>query len=381
MTLMVKQNWWEAVRLPTADSHFNVNWAISAFSTMALAGGETCRKRWLTASLKDGVTPADWIKSWEEKFPDLRLLEEDLTSRQFGGHKDEESVWLYGNGNMAIVLEFDGDRKMEMGCYGTDLTAVNNVLTWFTENTTKVIPTGRVHVMVTTEDGPAFTSMGVGGETLLRDNYSDEVLRGYDRVVHDLTAKEPAGRVAIFSGKPGTGKTFLIRGLLNEIKDAIMVLVPANLIAQLGQPGMIPALVELHKERDEKPMIFIIEDADEVLATRMGDNMSAVSAVLNLGDGILGKLLDIRIVATTNAAHQDLDEAIMRPGRLSASVQVGPLPYEKALAVFERLAPGRELERGKHTLAEIYQKARDAGWVPAGTKQAMGFQASEEEEP
>ena len=128
-------------------------------------------------------------------------------------------------------------------------------------------------------------------------------------------------------------------------------------------------------------MVFIIEDADEVLAPRQGDNMSAVSVMLNLGDGILGKLLDVRIVATTNAHRQELDEAIMRPGRLSASVAVGPVPYEKAKAIFERLAPGKELKEKAYTLAEIYSKARDEGWEPPKLdKRKMGFGAQEDED-
>lgn len=373
MPVLTKQNWWEAVRLPASDSHFNPNWAITSFSVQALAGGSPSRKRWMTASLKDEVKIADWIATWEKEFPDLGLIEEAISPP---GTKDDESIWYYGTGNLFVRLEFDGDRKMELGVYGTNLERVNAVLEYFKANTTKTIPSGRVHVLVTTQDGPAFSSMGIGGEELIRDNYSDEVLRGYDRIVQDLTADLPAGRVAILNGKPGTGKTFLVRGLLSEVKDCIMVLVPASLIAQLAQPGMIPALVELHKENDGKAMIFIIEDADEVLAPRMGDNMSAVSAVLNLGDGILGKLLDIRIVATTNAHRADMDDAIMRPGRLSASVLVGPLPYEKALSVFLRLAPGESLEPGSYTLAEIYSKARDNGWVPPPTKKAVGFESN-----
>jgi ATP-dependent 26S proteasome regulatory subunit len=196
-----------------------------------------------------------------------------------------------------------------------------------------------------------------------------------------MNADQPRGRVAILNGEPGTGKTFLVRGLLNDIKDAVMVIVPANLVVQLAQPGMIPALVELHKDSGERPIIFLIEDADEVLATRMGDNMSAVSAVLNLGDGILGKLLDIRLICTTNAKHQDLDAAIMRPGRLSAHVSVDALPYEKAQVVYRRLL-GAEAELPRHreyTLAEIYQMAFDKGWKPAKETKKVGFTSELEE--
>jgi len=233
--------------------------------------------------------------------------------------------------------------------------------------------------------------MGIGGQPLERGNYEDDVLKGFDRIVSDLSSSTPAGRVSILDGKPGGGKTFLVRGLLDAVKDVIFVIVPSNLVQELAQPGMIPALVKLHQSRGQRPMVFLIEDADECLAPRMGDNMSSVSAVLNLGDGILGQLLDVRIVATTNARHQDVDEAIKRPGRLSAMIHVGLLSPEKAGEVYQRLT-GKppylfELDKmvgplfkGKTSLAEVYQLARDSGWIPPPKERKMGFGVDFEED-
>lgn len=173
-----------------------------------------------------------------------------------------------------------------------------------------------------------------------------------------------------------THNTYLIRGLLNEIKNVTMVIVPSNLVAGLAQPEVIPALTNLRSNSGSRPIVFLIEDADEVVSARDGMNMSAVSTVLNLGDGILGSLLDIRIVCTTNAHQLDLDKAIMRPGRLSASVNVGELSMEEAQAVLTRLSPGSVLEHKNigYTLAEVYSLARNNGWEPATKDRApIGF--------
>lgn len=369
--------WWEVVRLPKADSHFHQGWANVGLIHKTLRGlSPTVRIRSYSASIKDEETVEGWISAFEKAFPFLRLVEETI-----GHKKNDEWEWQYTNENTAVRVGFDGDRRLSAQVISTSDAHHTSFKEHWRENTTKTLPRGRVHVLITTNEGPDFKSMGVGGEDLVRDNYSDEVLAGYDRVVKDMNAVTPRGRVAILNGEPGTGKTFLIRGLLNDIKDAVVVIVPANLVVQLSQPGMIPALVQLHKNSGERPIVFIIEDADEVLATRMGDNMSAVSAILNLGDGILGKLLDIRIVATTNAKHQDLDAAIMRPGRLSAHVSVGALPFSKAQKVFERLVPGRQLSgNGPQTLARIYQEAFDQGWTPPKEPAKLGFTANELEE-
>lgn len=369
--------WWQATRWPSLDSHFHEGWPNIGMALQALEGGPAVQLKNFSASIKEDGSIEAFVKSLEGRFPDLRLIEVDQAES-----RKSETSWVFVNTTRTCHIKFDGDTRVTVKVTTTSLEFLENFATFFEANTTKTMPRGRVHVLITTQDGPDFKSMGVGGEALVRENYSDEVLRGYDRVVKDLGAVSPAGRVAVFDGKPGTGKTFLIRGLLDEVKDVIMVIVPANLVEQLAQPGMIPALVSLHQNRGDKPMVFIIEDADECLAPRMGDNMSSVSAILNLSDGILGQLLDIRIVATTNAHRQELDEAIMRPGRLSASINVGPLPFDKAEAIFKRLTVDKELAYKKdgYTLAEVYSKARDSGWEPPKKdKKKMGFNNDEDE--
>jgi ATP-dependent 26S proteasome regulatory subunit len=74
--------------------------------------------------------------------------------------------------------------------------------------------------------------------------------------------------------------------------------------------------------------------------------------------------LDLRIIATTNAKKVQIDEAILRPGRLCVYCSVGHLPAKQAGEVFRRLT-GSEQEFGeKTTLAEVYRLARKDGWSP-----------------
>lgn len=307
-------------------------------------------------------------------FPTLRKVSEYTTNTDNYGDAAgrERGSIMFTNDTCGLEIEFDGDREVEFDVVSIDQAEFDALLKFWSKNTTKRMPRGRVHVVVSTPDGPEFKSIGVGAEKLERGNYTDEVLAGYDRIVRDLQAKEPSGRIAIMNGAPGTGKTYLVRGLLDEVDDAIMIVVPSNMVAELAQPGMLPSLVDLHAER-ERPLVFIIEDADECLASRAGDNMSAISVMLNMGDGLLGKILDVRIVCTTNAGHDDLDEAITRPGRLSTEIEVGQLDAKKAAEVYKRLT-GEDRDIGRATLAEVYQLARDKGWQPAARSATMGFQ-------
>jgi hypothetical protein len=233
---------------------------------------------------------------------------------------------------------------------------------------------GRAYVLMSTDEGPKLQSIGVASVPLERGNYNPDVLEDFDHIVADLKAKEPTGRLAIFDGVPGTGKTYMIRGLLASVPQALFVIVPAGLIQELANPGMINALLETRRNKGDLPTVFLIEDADDCLGSRDQSNVNAVSALLNLGDGILGALMDLRLVCTTNLKNDELDEAVVRPGRLSRKVHVGPLYPKVAEDLYERLTGKRIRIDEELTLAEVYSKARDQGWRPVENKRTpVGF--------
>ena len=91
------------------------------------------------------------------------------------------------------------------------------------------------------------------------------------------------------------------------------------------------------------PIALVLEDADRCLVTRGENNINSIQSLLNLGDGILGSLLDLRIIATTNAKKLEMEAAILRPGRLSKRLEVGALDLDTARGVFRRLLPDAKL--------------------------------------
>jgi len=274
------------------------------------------------------------------------------------------SLSLYGT-QVGIVIVADNPET------------VQDLLVGFDEFLTDAPPVGSVYMMTSSPSGPKFHAIGKGGHALERQNYSPEVLEGYERIRTELTALNPRGRLTVVDGCPGSGKTFLVRGLLQEVEKVVFVVVAPHFLAALADPTALTALVKLRAEHQDRPIIFIVEDADEVLAPRDAGNMSSISAVLNLGDGIMGSVLDVRVVATTNAERQELDPAVKRPGRLSTALHVGPLSSEQANSRFEELTgnPGDFKTSRGVVLAEVYQKAHDSGWKSADTKVAkkLGF--------
>jgi len=209
--------------------------------------------------------------------------------------------------------------------------------------------------------GLRITNMGDGSSPLIRENYHPEVLDDLDFVVSSFKKNPPNGRICILNGEPGTGKTHLVRAMLREL-DAVFLIVPSNLIDSLDKPEFMPLLLSVKNEH-EKPIVMVIEDGDICLVPRKNDNISTIASLLNLSDGILGAIIDIKMIITTNAEIKDMDKAIDRPGRLCRNITVGPLPYDQANKVFQRLtngSPNLDYQRF-YTLAEIYNIANNIG--------------------
>jgi hypothetical protein len=237
-----------------------------------------------------------------------------------------------------------------------------------------------VFSIVKSSFGLEIKNLGSGSSPLIEENYNPEVISDLKHVVEAFNKSPPSGRICILNGEPGTGKTHLARSFLSEL-DCVFLIVPSNLIASLDSPEFLPLLLRV-KDSHEKPIILIIEDGDTCLVPRKSDNMSTITSLLNLSDGILGAIMDIKMIVTTNAEIRDVDQAIMRPGRLCKNINVGPLPYELANNVYRRLMTNQEasLEKKRfYTLAEIYDvfnnKDNPKG-IAASKPKTIGFRSS-----
>lgn len=206
---------------------------------------------------------------------------------------------------------------------------------------------------------------------LERDNYDEDVLSAYDEAIEDFHCKTPSGRLVLMEGKPGTGKTWMIRGMMYDASHAHFLHAKASYIAEFDSPTLLGLLID-HRRKNRGPLVLVIEDGDRCLLPRGTDNMSQISALLNYCDGLTAPVLDFRVIATTNAGHLlkragGIDEALMRNGRKSAHIEMDKLSNKHAERIVERLfrgEPPQDFQVKGGILGDIYEQARKLGWKP-----------------
>lgn len=206
--------------------------------------------------------------------------------------------------------------------------------------------------------GLTIVDVGESKNALNRGNYSEKILQVFDHLVKEIGTATPCGRLSIFTGTPGTGKTYFLEGLTLAQPRARYLLLPSSLVPSLTGPELLRCLTQEMDEENDLPIVFLIEDADECLVNRQADNLPAISTLLNLADGILGRCLDVRVLATSNAKTQEIDKALLRTGRLCRSAHFESLSAEHAQAVYKRLHPEGTTVFSKATpLADVYHAA------------------------
>ncbi len=165
--------------------------------------------------------------------------------------------------------------------------------------------------------------------------------------------------LSIFEGSPGTGKTSYLRHLMGVLKETHrFYFIPTATMGVLSNPDFIGFWAEQRRRHADMQFVVILEDSDAALMTRGADNREQVSAILNLSDGMLADFLRLQIICTINCKAADIDQALLRPGRLLCHRVFNRLDYVQASLLAESL--GSKLHTVQdYSLAEVF-----AGYEP-----------------
>lgn len=187
--------------------------------------------------------------------------------------------------------------------------------------------------------------------------------------------REPpeGGRLLLWHGVPGTGKTHLIRALARAWSLWCSTHCILDVDELLHGATEYLTLLVLDGTGDGLWRLVVLEDAGEFLMANAARTQGqGFSRLLNTLDGMLGQSAKALVLATTNRPLSALDPAITRPGRCALELEVPPLAAGEAadwLAAHGHLTP----IGGEATLAELYAVLR--GDPPPEPRRALGFVA------
>lgn len=158
----------------------------------------------------------------------------------------------------------------------------------------------------------------------------------------------PWRRGYMLYGPPGNGKSSLVASLAGKFDANLKVINLSNLI---NDAALMECFGAVHNGD-----FVLLEDADCI--TRAGFSNFSLSTLLNAIDGVGTK--DGRILFLTTNKPDELDEALVRPGRLDRKFHIQNATKEQAYQLYYRFfgkAPDNlTIEDYQYSMAELQEK-------------------------
>jgi hypothetical protein len=222
----------------------------------------------------------------------------------------------------------------------------------------------------------------------IEDNYPAVVRAGLAELYAESSGEGLPGRLALWHGPPGTGKTWALRALGREWSgwcDLHYVTDPERLLggdtaymlaALAGRSDPEPSdddeeEAELGRGPAERWRLLVLEDAGELLGVAAPAEVGrGFARLLNIADGLLGQGTRALILVTTNEPLGKLHPAALRPGRAMATLEFTPMGAAEASAWLAERGLEREVGSPK-TIAELH--AMLAGRASGVARKPVGF--------
>lgn len=187
-------------------------------------------------------------------------------------------------------------------------------------------------------------------------NYPKKVRAVLDQLMC-LEAAPTGGRLLLWHGEPGTGKTSAIRSLARswaKWAETEYVIDPERFFEHSDY--LFTVLThedDDHDDTSRRTRLIVVEDADQFLTLdAKRESGHALGRLLNLTDGIVGHGLEALVLITTNEPLSRMHPAVTRAGRCLSNIEFERFSKKEAA---EWLGPEHPAPSGGGTLAQLYE--------------------------
>lgn len=255
--------------------------------------------------------------------------------------------------------------------------AVDRLLALFPEQRSKADNGPSIPLSVWTQNHaePTRRNTDVASWEDISTNYAASTRGQLDRLMDPRFEVGRGGKLLLFHGAPGTGKSTALATLAWQWRHWSELHYIADPYEFLSLPEYL-IHVSISRRQDDMWRVVLLEDAGGLFApdARQQSGEDRLGRLLNITDGLLAKSSKALFVITTNEPLANLHDAVARPGRCAAAVDF--LPFSEAEAKRWLESMGRpDLARrtaGSRTLAELYGLLQGAVGVET-PRQLVGF--------
>lgn len=189
----------------------------------------------------------------------------------------------------------------------------------------------------------------------LQRNYPLRTRQSIDSLVK-LSRPREGGKLILWHGPPGTGKSRALAALANEwaewctfrfVVDPDRLFADPDYLVKAAEPPAGPS-----DPARARWQVLVAEDADEYLRSEARrTSQGALGRLLNVTDGVVGTSSRTLVLLTTNEDVGLIDPALTRPGRCYARIAFDLFSPEEAHAW---LPEGYPRPAGDVSLAHLY---------------------------
>lgn len=175
----------------------------------------------------------------------------------------------------------------------------------------------------------------IGGQYEIKRQLQNAIERPlkYAERMHKIGLLPKKG--VLLHGPPGCSKTLLVRALATEAGLNFLAVKGAELISMYVGESERATREVFRKARAASPSIIFFDEIDAIASRgKSGSDLNVLTTLLNEMDGF-EELRNVLVVAATNKP-QNIDPALMRPGRFDNVVYIGPPDLEARTEIFQK---------------------------------------------